>query len=529
MNITLQRLPTFKPRRLFALLACLAAIGPDASAGGAEVWEYSPYRVAVWVALDAGPADGEATEDAVAFIQLLTERLESLSGDSCRWTVGAPPASAAPHLQAGLDRVTADALPAGMATHLSGPESPDKAILLVVRHDRQGVRAEARQWDATVRQWGPVFTRRARQRVSRDTIAVAAAWAAFAPTARVDKVSLEAGRESAVVSVRGGALAPGGSPLVPVGAAMKIGQLKGSPAEPAGVSPLEWSWLWVESVDGAKATCQVLSIHRGRLPEVDNPPLLAWRVAATGAATRVRLLTPGDPPRPLAGFEVWRYSPGAAQARQVGASDENGFVDAPPDGGALSVLVIKSGSQAVASLPLVPGAQPELEATLSVDRDWLRAQSRLETLGDQLKELVARRQMEATRVRRRIADKQYDEAERLLSRLREATPLDRFGQTLVDEQKRIFSADRETQRAIEQLFLQTRQAAEQRLGPSLIDALAGELAEAQGIVATPTDEAPAEADPTATNPAATDTPAAESAPPPTDAAPADATPAPPTP
>jgi hypothetical protein len=131
-------------------------------------------------------------------------------------------------------------------------------------------------------------------------------------------------------------------------------------------------------------------------------------------------------------------------------------------------------------LPIVPGMEAEVVADVRNDDQRLQAEGFIRGLQEELIDLVTRREVLMARIRSRLEEKEYDEAEKLLDELRTLETRDDFALYLAQEQKKVYSADRLSQAKIDQMFSKTRELVNVYLDPAIIDQLDRQLREARG-------------------------------------------------
>ncbi len=83
------------------------------------------------------------------------------------------------------------------------------------------------------------------------------------------------------------------------------------------------------------------------------------------------------------------------------------------------------------------------------------------------------------RFRSRMEKEEYEEAEKLLDRLRRLETRDDFALYLAQEQNKVFSSDKLAQAKIDQMFSKTRELVNAYLDPAVIDQLARQLHDAR--------------------------------------------------
>jgi hypothetical protein len=130
--------------------------------------------------------------------------------------------------------------------------------------------------------------------------------------------------------------------------------------------------------------------------------------------TRVILQTRGKDPHPLTGYEVFVKGIDDKPTELLGVTDWRGAIEVPRGDVLVRTLYIKNGNQLLARLPLVPGDQPDAVATTAEDDFRLRTEGYVMALQGRVTDLVARREILAARIRKRISEGKLNEADDLL-------------------------------------------------------------------------------------------------------------------
>lgn len=481
-------------RPICCLLIVLAAGYSSRNAGAVEIpmaWQLDAYHVRVLVAL---PAAVEWTDTVDAqFPVSLGRRLDTALAALCRFSVAQAPDSVERIVRPGLARIDEGVAPE-LPEESENQPPPDKTILVRVVAERGRFEVEAREWDTAGATWGPTVRRDVPQRNYLTIAAADAVASAFQPQGRIESAQ----GDLVQLALRGAELPPGDPQFRPaaVGDVLRPRRRPADDGTPQN-TVLDWTWLVVEQVTPKYATCRLYSRERSPLEKLGPTTELLWlRTAAMPRPTELDLAETGDGAAPLAGYEIWVRDASAAKTYWLGLSNADGRVLVPPGSAALRLVEVRSNGQLVARLPVAPGFRERLTARLQVDPSWLAAAAAVETLGGQLLELAARRDVLIARIRGRIGAKAFDEAEQLLAELRSLTTLSQFAERSTNEQKRYFSRDATAQRDIQAMFAALGTAARRHLDPSAVDGLAAELQAARAGTSSPPAAVPA-APPTA--------------------------------
>ena len=473
------------------LLACPAAVRAQ------SVWELTPYRVRVLV--DAADLP-ELRAGADRLAEELSPRLENLLGAA--WQVETAGVRAplvttdAPLMTKGAltPRPHVWRLPAGAtdAARLPGAwrkGDPDKVLMLRVEPAADGWRLDAREWDAATWRLGPVLAYPVRHPAKLRDTAVRAVLEAFRPLARIDRVETGPDGQRTVLRLRAGGL-PTRDPelhLVHAGQLFcpvirlndREGRLRrdreGNPILP---QPVPWTFLVAEGVEAAEVPCRVetglgaplSASRRGRTEQ------LALGVVPRLEPTRLTLLARREPHHPIAGYQVFLQRPGEKATRPVGRTDRAGSVEVAPTGDPLAILLVRSGQQLLARLPVVAGSAGELTAYVPDDTERLEAEAFVTALQEELVDTVTRREVLLARAEAQLEAGRLDEARQLRDRLHQLPDRETLRRRLTTRRSQLRSSDPHVQRQIETLFGDTSKLLDRHLDPAPVDALSQSLA-----------------------------------------------------
>jgi hypothetical protein len=248
------------------------------------------------------------------------------------------------------------------------------------------------------------------------------------------------------------------------------------------VTPAQWSFCVVEKVSPEEVKCRVYTGARGEIATRGRGRVepLVLRVVPTGGSTVLALQSRTEPRRPLAGYDIYTYPPGQkADLTHVGRTDRQGQVLIRSTGATLRMLLVRSGNEVLARLPIVPGLEPQLTAPIANDDHRLAAEGFITGLQEELVDVFARRKILMMRVRAAIEAKQFDKASELFEELRRLPTGEQFAARVDREQERLASNDPSVQKKINLLFGDTHQIIDKQLDPREIEDLDQELRGAQ--------------------------------------------------
>jgi hypothetical protein len=480
------------------LLACASA----APATAQTVWELSPYRVEIILATARAP---ELTGDLQADLraELLT-RVDTLIGAAWDADVRWATEELRRVMIRDLQRVTVELLDQELSRARQevpakepSPDEPaeppaqepfdldslDKIILLAVLPGPTGYEARARELDVRSRQWNtPVAVPAWHPAKLRDA-AFRAVRRAFAPLARIAGVDEDDPKRITLRLRAAGFPAPDETIVMarPGDVFRPIIRHNDRYGKFVGVRPVEWTFLYVEERSGGMLQCRLHTGMRSPLSARRRGQYEQLAVAAIpdDKPTRLVLQSRTEPGRVLPGYDVYSHPPDSKTTVLIGRTDRQGSVIVPPAANPLRVLIVKNGAEFLARLPLVPGMQPELIAEIRSDDERLKAEGFIRGLQEELIDLVTRREVLLAQTQKRIEEKKLDEAQKLIDDLRAMKDRDHFDLYLLQEQKRVFTADKLAQAKIDQMFRKTRDLVNVYLDPVVIEQLERQLREAR--------------------------------------------------
>lgn len=490
-----------------ALLISLAA-----SAAQAEVWELEPCRIELWITTDASPY---WTQTRVQQLQAgLNNQAASLAGAGWQLQQSPPPEAVVRRAQAGLAWLDRAADVQTLVERVGYPdkatkaEPRDKVIVLHLTVAGRGFVVESREWDAYTALWGPAIARRTESSAALLPVAFSALEASCGGVAR----AIPNDDGTVRLRVRGGNVPTRDPALAPVQRGDVLRVVKRSPT--AGVpksTPLEWTYLTVDSVEGAAAQCRVFSQYQKPLaqPLAGREQWVGIVVASPQNSTRLRLVS-SDPaqPAPLSGYELVSYAPGQSPAI-IGRTDHRGEIEIPPAAGALRVLLVKSGQQLLLRLPMIPGWQREVQVPLTSDDARLAAEGIASTFTQQLVEAATRREILLALARARISAGQNAQAQQFVQQAQafDATRA-QLEQQIQQAKSSVNVDDPIAQQKINKMFEELLASVNQHLGSGPIQQLNLQLSAAAAPATTP-ENPPATTTPDAGTPAPTPNPGAK--------------------
>lgn len=239
---------------------------------------------------------------------------------------------------------------------------------------------------------------------------------------------------------------------------------------PIGIGPLDWSFLLVKEVDGAKLKMDYHAGKAGGLQGRKNKRTFktATRVRPLRDNTVIRLHAQRNPAAPLVGYELYEKAIDARDMTFVGRTDWDGRIVIEKTDSPLRLMYVKNGGAVLARLPIVPG-QSELEiADLFGDDQRLRAEAYIRGTQNSIVDLVAIRQLLAARIRLRLEKGKMQEAKDLLEALRGEPSYEKIAGDMGRKLVQLKGRNAAEQMKIDQMFAQTREMLVKNISPALI-------------------------------------------------------------
>ncbi len=467
-----RKLPCGPRRAAIVLCVGFVACAPPAMAATRSVWELTPYRIQLIVAVEQVtklPAGLQAELQ-----QELIARIDSVVGTPWDVTPAVPSQALKRLLVSDIEMVAVESLPEESLEF-------DKVMLVSVTTAPPGYRVHSRELDVRTRVFGTTVSRPVWQAEKLRDVAFGAIWKAFAPLAQIEntKGSLVTLRlRAAGLESRDKTL-----PWVGVGDVFRpLVRYNDRHGNIRRIAQIPWTFLVVDKVAADQLQCKLYSglrsplsgRRRGRLEQ------LALAVIPPHGSTRLTLRCRTKPKQALAGYSVYVGTPGSKAKRLLGRTDYQGDITVPPSEHPLSILTVASGGRPLARLPIVPGMEPHLKAAVVDDDQRLEAEGFVTGLQESLVDLVARREVLMALAEKQLDDGRFAEAGAVIRQLRQLQTRDQFGRMLNTQQKKIFSDDPAVQRKIDALFADTRKQLRQYVDPEPIDRLAKRLSGFRG-------------------------------------------------
>lgn len=437
------------------LRACLVLLWGPTFALAAEhlPWEIAPYQTLVWI--EVQPACHVDDAFFASFTETLDDKRYATSGAVLSTEMQRAPISLTRWLAEDID---SSSFASRLESRGVGIEDYDRIQLISIQRDGDW-KIAFREFDTLTRCWGSVHRTSVRQRSLLPTAVLRIAYEKFSALAKIidvekPDVSLslkgttlveeevqtrEARLNAAVAFVSPGedvdwkklpALGPSEVPYpgklpghVSVGEAMqpilRRNDRQGNLVPENGIMVMPWTYVQCDANDGLQLKGTMISGYNQPLPGRRNvrTQRLALGVRPAFETTELKLVDKSTEAMPLAGYEI--YSKDPTVPTLIGASDTSGNVQVTKDPqSAVRALYVRSGGNLLARLPIVPGHDQAITARIPNDSPRLLAEGFVEGWRDQLVDTMARRQILAQRVQRKIELGELEDAEKWLVELR---------------------------------------------------------------------------------------------------------------
>lgn len=461
------------PHRFVLLLAVIAIVWELASPAAAQqsVWEFTPYRIQVFLGLGNAPELTPQFQEELGSV--LTERSSAVVGAAWDLTVTAATPTLRHVSVSDIEAVTVEQLP---------PESldSDKVLLMAILPTVSGYRVVARELDVHTQTWNTTVRLTVWQSAKLGDGLFQAAREAFAPLAHIAEVE----KKQATLRLRAAALptrdksfrlAKPGDLFQPL---YRYNDREGKPRR---ITTIPFTYLTLEEVGQTEARCQIHSgmrsplsgRRRGRVEQ------LALGIVPPQTPTSLILHSRVDAKQVLPGYDIYQSSTGGAPAQWLGRTDWRGRMQIPPAESPLRVLLVRSGGELLARLPIVPGLHDELTAPVPDNTQKLRAEGFLKGFQEDLIDLVTRREVLLAQARGHLNAQRLEEAQDVLEKLRTLKTRGALERQLDQETKKLASSDPFVQRDINALFAETRKLLTEHLDPADLERLTAAIRESR--------------------------------------------------
>ncbi len=511
----------------------MLALAPQA-ARAQSTWEYSPYDVRVWIAVDPQMSDaadiaGTLTADlqrqtAIEFfpdwkvtvdtcpgelVIELSDPAQSVPVERLRAVEVAgnrkPTAAAATTPSTSAEGSTQTPEPGSSPPKTTAKEPEAKAVSPetwsqgdVLRVDKLFVvsifgadppRIAVREFDCRFRRWSAPLERDLANLDVAAEYAISMMTQVFSPIARIEKVE---GKDVTAKARAGGLVTDPTSIVIIRPGDMLLPGVRRTARSAAATEPTKiaidvppWTYIEVEGGDGKVVTGKTHSGVNQPIPVKASARMerLAMVVRRPYASSKLTLVSRDRLKTPLSGYEIFAKMPGDKEATFVGISDYRGEFSFDKTEPPLRTLYLKNGGQLLARLPIVAGSVPGYTLSLPNDDRRLEAEGIVQAVQTEVIDLVARREILAARIRNKLEKNDIESAKKLLETYRTLRTRDDLSRKLEADMKRILPTlppERLTRIRVEKLFSDAQILLSKFLDPAAADRLADEIAKAGG-------------------------------------------------
>jgi hypothetical protein len=463
-------------RTLWPIIAVLAWCFQPAPAHAQKAWEFSPYAVGVWVAVDDPALVSGWTADQ------LYRRVDELAAAhvGAAWSLSATaaPPSLTGELVTRLESIDANQILADEKL-IAGL---DKLMLVALARADDRWRIRVRELDLATRQLSPLLVRDTHSDESLPHELLRSIVSVFAPLAQikhVDEKRVEARLRAAGLATdeTSPVLVAAGAPLVPI---LRPEDRLGR-ARTEHVRPISWTVLEVKQRDGAKLQCLLHSAQHKPLAGRASLRVKRYALAVRPSArpSQLTLQTPGDAPRKLVDYELVEEDEKTKAITSLGRTDEQGRVTIAPTATPLRLIYLRHGDQLLARLPMIPGWQEQPIAHVNSDDTRLAAATFVATLKQEIIDTVARRQILAARLLRQVDRGELADARKLLEEFQRLPGPHEFAARVEGAKSQFPGSSPRAQERIDQLLAEAAEALRLYLDPKELDRLESQLAAAR--------------------------------------------------
>lgn len=358
-------------------------------------------------------------------------------------------------------------------------------IFIVRIADEEGITTVSSvEMETLMRSFGPVVSAPYLTSVDLPGVIAYTVTESFSPMVRIDN----AGTQSATAMIRASRLITSSdSPAdISVGDVLQPMIRKNDRnGKPIAIGPIEWAYLLATERDGPNVKMDFYSGMAGGLSGRANKRTfkMARLLKPQLPSTTLRLHAKGDPEQPLIGYELYQRELQGKSMTFVGRTDWNGRLVIPHTDDPLRLLYVKNGGAVLARLPLVPGNTPLETADLTGDDIRLQAEAYIRGVQNAIIDLVAIRKLFAARIRMRLRNGELEEAEKMLTDLRDRPTNEELANDMGRKQgqylKEIGNRNANQRRKVDLMFKETREMLGKQINPTIIRELESDLTAAR--------------------------------------------------
>ena len=475
---------------LFWLALVFNVNGDDSTSGDfVRPWELRPYQVQVWIC-------GQDSPEIAAVIPGLSREVGRRSEviDPSAWVVEVMTAPSVwrTEIAARIEH------PEGMQlTELEELNGVDKLVAVCLAKSGGVIRYRVREFDVQTGQWGALLDRVSPQPENLAANVVVALQRVFMPLARIEQVST---RGEVSIKMRAIKACEKGCALQGTVEAIENSPVWVSPddrflpiirrvdrnGDLAQLEPIPFTYLTVESAEGHRVMCKIHSRKRQALGgrSSKRAQKLALVIRPPESPTQLKLVSIGDDPHPLSGYEIFSRDPGSTkddESEFLGLTDWRGIIEIPPTAAGLRLIYVKRGSRPLMKLPIIPGLYNELVSFVPDDEARLNAEGISSGYQIEILNLVAQRELLQAQTDAALKQKNLPEARRYLQQLQRLESIQDLRIRLANEESRLRNStnNRRELEGISKMFGQLNTLVSEKIGVSRITELQAAIQEAE--------------------------------------------------
>ena len=475
-----------------SLCLALTAAAPQSAFAQDVSWEYAPYDIRVWIAFGAAPELSNFVKASLP--RQLVDESWSRVGSPWQLTI-----TDAPHVMRDTLLTILEDLPSEQVAAADEKALKADKIMLVsidFRHGRFEV--ACREFDCRTL----VLSRIAR-RTNRDPSMLASTTldAVLAAFSTLVQVETSKGKEALVRIRAGGLIVDEANPVAVhrnslVQPVIRRNDRYGKPKR---IDVIEWTYLRVDHQEGDLWQCEVQTALRNPLTGrgSSRTKKIGLGVKPEGTKTVLKLVTLEKLRRegkqviieiPMEGYEIFAKSPlppdedgKKPKPIPLGRTDWRGTIEIERDPDyPLRLIYVKNGRFLLARLPLIPGLDSHVTADLTSDDQRLEVEAFVRGVEATVMDFVARRQILASRIRRRLGEGKVSEARGLMEEFTRIPSKDTLERMIATRLNSVKSKDRREQKRIKGLLTGAQMLIRRYLDDGLEVQLREEFAQAGG-------------------------------------------------
>ncbi|MEZ6094613.1 MAG: hypothetical protein R3C03_10310 [Pirellulaceae bacterium] len=370
-----------------------------------RAWEYSHYRVRVWLCTDGSP---EINGSLHHLKEELISRAELLDRSGWEFLVDNAPNPWNWRFQ--TDIGSPDELKE--FTDLPEISFDDKLMIIVLSRSEFGVRCRVREFDLWARQWGAMLDQDFVSMKSAPVAIFDMVKTAFMPVAQIDNANEKnevAMRAKAVLSCTRVRFDENGEWIAeqnPVSPAyirtndvfLPVLRRTDRDGNLTSLDPVAYTFVTIDEINGARVNGHVQSTVRAPLSARKTKRLqkIALVIRPPEGITTLQVVSDDEKSEEMEGIEIWSRRPNAPKEEAsefLGKTDWRGQLEITPSPEGMRMIFLKRGNRALRKLPIVPGFIKLQTADITNDEARLFAEGVIQGVHLELLDLIAQRQV----------------------------------------------------------------------------------------------------------------------------------------